>query len=50
MNHNWPTDGSCVWGPWMNHTAREGAKKPTQYRQCVHPECREVQYREVSGA
>jgi len=47
MPHQWPTDGSCVFGPWMLKTAREGTQKPIQYRVCVHPQCHESQTREA---
>lgn len=45
--HEWPTDGSCVFGPWM---AKTGLPKPTQYRVCIHPECHEVETREAPKA
>lgn len=42
--HTWPTDGSCVFGPWMTKT---GLPKATQYRMCVHPECTKSEVREA---
>lgn len=45
--HFWPGDGEHLWGPWMTRT---GLPKPTQYRQCVHPQCSEVDTREAPKA
>lgn len=50
-NHQWPiSDLFHKWGPWMNDRPREGKKPPTQYRQCVHPECGGVERRETPQA
>lgn len=46
-DHQWPADGQCLWSQWFPHRAREGVKKPTQYRTCLHPNCNEAQYREA---
>jgi hypothetical protein len=50
-NHEWPSDNrQHVWGPWMNDMPQKGKQKPTQYRKCVHPTCKAVDYRETSPA
>lgn len=42
--HNWPTKGDHLFGPWYNKT---GLPKATQYRQCVHPLCEAVEERKA---
>jgi hypothetical protein len=39
--HEWPSDGSCVYGPWMPYSQSQ------HYRKCVHPECSEFELRDV---
>lgn len=47
-DHQWPTDpAQHVWGPWHSST---GPPKPTQYRCCVHPLCKTVEYQDVPSA
>jgi hypothetical protein len=47
-NHKWPEDSrQHVWGPWLVKT---GPPKPTHYRQCVHPQCKAVDYRDAPNA
>lgn len=47
-DHSWPSDPAAhVWGPWMAKTARDGKNPPTQYRQCVHPQCGGSETREA---
>lgn len=51
--HQWPNGTVGVqhlWGPWYAKDARRGVKKPTQYRQCQHPLCGHVEYRETPDA
>lgn len=46
--HGWPTDpAEHVWTPWMTKTGLPG---PTQYRQCVHPNCTTHETREAPRA
>ena len=45
QKHDWKTDANGhIWGRWMSKT------RTTEYRQCVHPSCHEVQERLVSSA
>lgn len=44
-DHAWPAPGECLWSPWYTNTPQRGLAKPTQYRQCLHPLCKGVQYR-----
>ena len=47
-DHEWPTEPQAhVWGRWLSKT---GLPKPTQYRQCVHPDCKAVETREAPRA
>lgn len=50
MNHKWPKDEEHFWSPWYPNTARQGIKPPTQYRTCLHPDCKETEYREAPKA
>lgn len=46
-DHGWPQEPeSHLWGPWATFT---GLPKASQHRQCVHPMCSAVQYREIRG-
>lgn len=47
LKHTWPADGACLFGPWMQKT---GLPKPTDYRNCVHPACNQVEYRDGAKA
>lgn len=42
--HKWPVDDSCLWSEWKSAT---GLPNPTQYRNCIHPECNKVEYRDA---
>jgi hypothetical protein len=47
MDHQWPTDGEHMWGKWYAFASRRGTQPAIEFRRCVHPECKEVQYRNV---
>jgi hypothetical protein len=46
----WPKDGEHLWGPWYVERGRVGKHPAKQYRQCVHPLCKEVQRRDAPSA
>jgi hypothetical protein len=46
--HAWPESEEHFWGVWMANTPRDGAKKATKYRTCLHPKCNAAEVREVS--
>lgn len=51
MKHDWPNrQDEHVWSPWWPNTPRVGMKPATQYRQCIHPTCHAVEYREAPKA
>lgn len=39
----WPKPGEHLWSRWQ---AKTGLPKPTQYRTCLHPNCKAVEERE----
>jgi hypothetical protein len=43
----WPDDGQHLYGAWYADTPQQGKRRPTQYRQCVHPLCDHVERREA---
>jgi len=42
--HKWLAPEQHLWGPWKY---KVGLPKPIQYRQCLHPNCTEVEEREA---
>ena len=47
VKHDWPLPGEHLFGPWLTMT---GMPKATQYRVCIHPECRHVEKRMAPNA
>lgn len=37
QEHNWPGEKEHLWSHWM---AKTGLPQPTDYRVCLHPECK----------
>lgn len=50
MNHKWPKDEEHLWSPWYPNTPQMGKTRPTQYRSCLHPECKKTEYRQAPSA
>lgn len=46
-DHLWPLPGEHLWTNWQTAT---GLPKATQYRSCIHPDCKAVEYREAPRA
>jgi hypothetical protein len=50
-NHEWPKNQrDHVWGPWLSQRKASITSPATQYRTCVHPQCRAVDERQVAQA
>lgn len=47
IQHNWPGPGQHMWSRWQHKT---GLPKPTQYRYCIHPDCKVIEERETPKA
>jgi len=50
FDHNWPTDDGHVWDEWMQGQGADSPGGATQYRKCVHPDCRAYETRKAPMA
>lgn len=47
MEHAWPVMGQCLFGPWQT---KKGMPQATQYRTCIHPNCKKTEERPAPNA